>query len=94
MKTVADMDPSLRHFFVAMPGAMNDMNVMAFSPLFQSMIAGAFPPHITGTESGVEWTIPYLPCDGIYPEHVVQIDTSRGGEEKKKCVRFSAGGAV
>jgi len=59
METVADMDPFLRHFFVAMPGAMNDMNVMAFSPLFQSMIAGAFPSHITGTENGVERTIPY-----------------------------------
>jgi len=63
---------------------MNDMSVMAFSPLFQSMIAAAFPPPITCTESGVERTIPYLPCDGIYPNHALLIDTSKSGEEKEK----------
>jgi len=84
METVADMDLYLWHFFIGMPGAMNDLNVMAFSPLFQSMIAGDFPPPITYTVNGVERTLPYFLCDGIYPEHAVLIDTSKGGEEKEK----------
>jgi len=56
METVADMDLYLWHFFLGMPGAMNDLNVMAFSPLFQSMIAGAFSHPITYTVNGVERT--------------------------------------
>jgi len=85
METVADMDLYLWHFFIWMPGAMNDLNVMAFSPLFQSMIANAIPPLITYTVDGVERTLPYFLCDGIYPEHVVLMDTSKCDEEKDKC---------
>jgi len=84
METVADMDLYLWHFFIRMPGAMNDLNVMAFSPLFQSLIANAIPLPITYTVDGVERTLPYFLCDGIYPEHAVLIDTSKGDEEKDK----------
>jgi len=61
---------------------MNDLNLMAFSPLFQSIFANAIPPPITYIVDGVERTIPYFLCDGIYPEHAVLMDTSTGDEEK------------
>jgi len=67
-----------------MPGDMNDWNVMAFSPLFQSMIACAFLSPITYTLNGVERALPHFFRDGIYPKNAVFIDTSRGDEEKEK----------
>ena len=84
METVADKDLYLWHFFCGLPGAMNDLNVMAFSPLFHSMIAGTFPPPIPYTVNGVERTLPYFLCDGIYPKYPVLMGTSQGDSDKEK----------
>jgi len=84
METVADKDLYLWHFYTGLPGAMNDLNVMAFSQLFQTMLAGSNPPPISYTVNGVERTLPYYLCDGIYAEHPVLINTSKGDSEKDK----------
>jgi len=84
METVADKDMHLWHFYIGLPGAMNDLNVMAFSPLFQSILAGSFPPPISYTVNGVERTLAYYLCDGIYPEHPVLINMSKGDSEKEE----------
>jgi len=84
LETVADKDLYLWQFYIGLSGAMNDLNVMSFSPLFQYMLAGAFPSPIPYTVNGVERTLPYFLCDGIYPEHPVLINTSKGDDEKEK----------
>jgi len=84
METVADEALYLWHFYVGLPGAMSDLNVLASSPLFQSMLAGSFPPPISYTVNGVERTLPYYLCDGIYPEQPLLINTSKGDSEEDK----------
>jgi len=58
METVGDEALYLWHFYVGLPGAMSDLNVLASSLLFQSMLAGSFPPPISYTVNGVERTLP------------------------------------
>jgi len=84
METVADEALYLWHFYVGLPGAMSDLNVLASSQLFQSMLAGYFPPPISYTDNGVERTWPYYLCDGIYPEQPLLINTSKGDSEEEK----------
>jgi len=84
METAADTDLYLWHVYIGLPGAMNDLNVLAFSPLFQSMLSGSFPRPISYTVNGVERTLPYYLCDGIYPQHPVLINTSEGDIEEEK----------
>jgi len=83
METVADKDLYLWHFYIGVSGTMNDLNVMAFSP-FNSMTSGSFPPPISYTVNGVERTLPYVLCDGIYPKWAVLINTSDGESAKEK----------
>jgi len=71
-------------FYIGLPGAMNDLNVMAFSLLFQSMLAGSFPPPISFPVNCVEHTLPYCLSDGIYTEHPVLINTSKRRSEKDR----------
>jgi len=84
MKPVADTDLYLWLFFIGMPCAMSVLNVMAFSPLFQNMMAGAFPPPITYTVNRVERTPPYFLCVGIFPKYANRIDRCQGGEDSEK----------
>ena len=67
METVAEKDLYLWHFYIGIRGAMNDLNVMAFFPLFHAMLAGSFPPPISYTVNGVERTFRFYLCDGMYP---------------------------
>jgi len=63
---------------------MNDLNVLACSPLFAYMMAGALPPPIAYTVIRVERTFPYFVCVGILPNYANRIDTCHGGEDRKK----------
>jgi len=83
-ETVADKDLYLWHFYIGLPGTMNDLNVMAFSPFFNSMTSGSFPPAILYTVNGVERTLPYVLRDGIYPKWAILICTSTGESEKEQ----------
>jgi len=84
METAADTDLYHWHVYIGLPGAMNDVKVMAVSPLFQSMLSGSFPLPISYTVNCVERTLPYYLCDGIYPEHPVLINKSKGDSEEDK----------
>jgi len=85
METVADKHLYRWHFYIGLPGAMNDLNVISFSPLFQFLLAGSFPPPISYTVNGGKRTFPYYLCNSIYPGHPVLINTSKGDSEKDKC---------
>jgi len=66
METAADKDMYLWHFYIGLRGTMNDFNVTAVSPFSNSMTSGSLPPPIPCTVNGVERTLPYVLCDGIY----------------------------
>jgi len=57
---------------------------MAFSPFFNSMTSGSFPPLIPYTVTGVERTVPYVLCDGIYQMWAILLGTSTGKNEKEQ----------
>jgi len=84
METVADKDLHLWHFCIGLAGTMNDLNVMAFSPFYNSMTSGSFPPPIPYTVNGVERTLPYVLCDGIYRKWAILIGTSTMESEKEQ----------
>jgi len=67
METVADKDLYLWHLCIGLPGEMNNLVVMAFFPLFQSMLVGSFPPPISYTVNRIERTFRLYLCDGMYP---------------------------
>ena len=59
-----------------MPGASNDLNVLASSPLAHALDDGVFPPQgIRYTICGKEFYNPYLLCDGIYPNKPIYMKT-------------------
>jgi len=66
METVADKDLYLWHFYIGIPGTMNNFNVTAVSPFSNSMTYGSLPPPIPYTVNGVERTLPYVLSDGIF----------------------------
>jgi len=84
METVADKDLYLWHFYIGLPGTINQLNTMAFSPFFNSITFGSFLPPIPYTVNGVERTLPYVLCDGIYPKWAVLVNTSDGEREREK----------
>jgi len=48
METMAVKDLYLWHFYIGLPGTMNDLNVMAFSPfLIQWLLVLSLPPSRT-----------------------------------------------
>jgi len=57
---------------------------MAFSPFFNSMTSGSFPPLIPYTVNGVERTLPYVPRDGFYQKRAIPLGTSTGKNEKEQ----------
>jgi len=84
LETVADKELYLWHFYISLPNTINDLNVMAFSPCFNSMTSRSFPPPIPYTVNGVERTLLYVLCDGIYPKLEILIGASTGESEKEQ----------
>jgi len=48
------------------------------------MTSGSFPPPIPYTVNGVERTLPYVLCDGIYRKWAILIGTSTMESEKEQ----------
>ena len=62
------------HSYFGMPGASNDLNVLASSPLAHDLDDGKFPPQRTRYSiCGKEYYNPYLLCDGIYPNKPIYM---------------------
>ena len=67
LEAVASQDLWIWHAYFGLPGTMNDINVLARSPLFDRLVAGD-APHCNYKVMDNEYSMGYYLTDGIYPE--------------------------
>lgn len=67
LEAICDRSLWIWHAFFGMPGALNDINVVAASTILNKIAAGTFPPPCEYRIAGVRRNKPYWFCDGIYP---------------------------
>ncbi|KAI7944969.1 hypothetical protein MJO28_010664 [Puccinia striiformis f. sp. tritici] len=66
LEAVASKNLRIWHSFFGSPGALNDINILHRSHLFDRLLAGA-EDHICYTINGREYNTGYYLADGIYP---------------------------
>jgi hypothetical protein len=66
LEVVASQDLWIWHAFFGLPGALNDINVLCRSPLFQSLTSRT-APQVEYMVNGNKYTMGYYLADGIYP---------------------------
>jgi hypothetical protein len=74
LEAVASKDLWIWHAFFGLPGALNDLNVLARSPLFDQ-IADGTNPRSNFSVNGHDYDLGYYLVDGIYPEYSTFIKT-------------------
>lgn len=67
IEAIAGPDRWIRHCFAGMPGAINDINVLWRSHLFDNVVNGE-APEVCYYVNGREYNMGYYLADGIYPE--------------------------
>jgi hypothetical protein len=65
-EAIADHSTRFWHFNVGNPGAMNDLNVLERSPLFENAVRGE-APRVDFVVNGNKYKYAYWLGDGIYP---------------------------
>jgi hypothetical protein len=76
-------------FFGRLPGALNDINVLDQSPIFQKIQDGN-GPKINYKVNGTEYLIGYYLSNGIYPPWATLIQKISNPVGKKNKVCFSS----
>ena len=74
LEAVASYDTWIWHAFFGMPGACNDLNVLAKSPLFDQLTAGN-APQIQFQVNTMVHNLGYYLADGIYPKWATFVKT-------------------
>ncbi|XP_031099845.1 uncharacterized protein LOC116004044 [Ipomoea triloba] len=67
LEAVASTDLWIWHAFFGVAGAMNDINVLNQSPLFNDVLQG-YAPEVNFTVNGTDYKRGYYLTDGIYPQ--------------------------
>jgi len=65
LEAVASQDLSIWHAFFGMPGSLNDINVLDWSPIFATLAEGRSAP-VNYTINGHEYTMGYYLAYEIY----------------------------
>ncbi|KAM2853527.1 hypothetical protein FF1_024106 [Malus domestica] len=81
---LASFDTWIWHAFFGVPGAQNDLNVLAQSPVFNDVLQGK-APKVTYVINGRRYDGPYYLADGIYPRwetFVKTVPRPRSAREK------------
>ncbi|XP_048439003.1 protein ALP1-like, partial [Pyrus x bretschneideri] len=84
LEAVASFDTWIWHAFFGVPGAQNDINVLAQSPVFNDVLQGK-APKVTYEVNGRMYDGPYYLADGIYPRwstFVKTVPRPRSAKEK------------
>ncbi|XP_070668887.1 uncharacterized protein [Malus domestica] len=71
LEAVASFDTWIWHAFFEVPGAQNDLNVFAQSPVFNDVLQGK-APKVMYVINGRRYDGPYYLADGIYPRKDVE----------------------
>ncbi|XP_070678046.1 uncharacterized protein [Malus domestica] len=72
LEAVASFDTWIWHAFFGVPGAQNDLNVLAQSPVFDELLQGN-SPRCTYTINGTQYEGSYYLADGIYPRAAARM---------------------
>ncbi|XP_062030454.1 uncharacterized protein LOC133746262 [Rosa rugosa] len=83
LEAVASYDTWIWHAFFGMPGACNDLNVLAKSPLFDELTAGR-APLIQFQVNNRAHNLGYYLADGIYPRWATFLKTVRNHTRPKE----------
>ena len=84
LEAVASFDTWIWHAFFGVPGAQNDLNVLAQSPVFNDVLQGK-APKVTYVVNGRRYDGAYYLADGIYPRwetFVKTVPRPRSAKEK------------
>ncbi|XP_071705017.1 uncharacterized protein [Rutidosis leptorrhynchoides] len=89
LEAVASQDLQIWHGFFDMAGANNDINVLNYSPLFNSIKDGTTPPSPFDV-NGHHYDRVYYLDDGIYPDWTMLVKEPHAStdEPRKKFKRF------
>ncbi|KAJ0948547.1 putative harbinger transposase-derived protein [Helianthus annuus] len=92
LEAVASQDLWIWHAFFALPGSLNDLNIIYQSQIFEDVVAGT-GPDISFTVSGVEYRRGYYLADGIYPTYstIVKTIPYPTDDKRKKFAKFQEG---
>ncbi|XP_052206828.1 uncharacterized protein LOC127811162 [Diospyros lotus] len=74
LEAVASQDLWIWHAFFGLPGSLNDINVLDWSPVFALLANGHAHP-VNYTIDGHEYTMGYYLADGIYPNRLTFAKT-------------------
>jgi Plant transposon protein len=74
LEAIADNRTRFWHFNFGAPGALNDLNVLERSPLFENAVKGE-APHVDFTVNGNDYNYAYWLGDGIYPPYACFVKT-------------------
>jgi hypothetical protein len=88
LEAVASYDLWIQHSFFGLPGALNDINVLDQSPIFQKIQDGN-GININYKVNDTEYLTGYYLSDGIYPLWATLIQTISNPVGKKNKVCFS-----
>lgn len=87
LEAVASQDLWIWHAYFGLPGSLNDLSVLARSPLFLDYLTGQ-QPEVSFTVNGTEFNTGYYLSDGIYPEFTTLIQTISCPDTPMKKVNF------
>ncbi|XP_071695466.1 protein ALP1-like [Rutidosis leptorrhynchoides] len=89
LEAVASQDLWIWHAFFGMTGANNDINVLNYSPLFNTIKEGTAPPSPFNV-NGHHYERGYYLGDGIYPDWAMLVKAPHNpiDEQRKKFKRF------
>ncbi|XP_071739448.1 protein ALP1-like [Rutidosis leptorrhynchoides] len=89
LEAVASQDLWIWHAFFGMAGANNDINVLKFSPLFNTIKEGTAPPSSFNV-NGHHYDRGYYLGDGIYPDWAMLVKAPHNpiDEQRKKFKWF------
>ena len=80
---MASFDTWIWHAFFGVPGAQNDLNVLAQSPVFDELLQGR-GPRCTYWVNGNKYEGPYYLADGIYPRWSIFVKTVPHPQSEKE----------
>ena len=93
LEAVASYDTWIWHAFFGMPGACNDLNVLAKSPLFDELTAGRAPKIHFHVNNRVH-KLGYYLADGIYPRWATFVKTIPNPTRPKEITFAKAHGII